>query len=203
MVKIQLRFAAALLPFILLGCQSNLVSRSGPLPYDNAAYQVYSDLFLAKDTVGVEPGHPVVIQCETVSGLGFVPNKDISKCFPSDWEFRWEYESTIADYYKQNRVAHELSRQFSITSPYELVPEAELISLESHGNFPRDPFLEKIPDSQGYVAVSAVGFNSRKTRAIVSAMNQCGFLCGGGRIYALERENGKWVQVHAGCTWTE
>src|SRR5579864_7360273 len=130
------RLLALMLPFALIGCQSNFISRLKPASYDDVAYQVYSGLFSEKDTVDITPGQLTIIQQETIPGSR-IAAKDVSSCFPSDWSFRWEYGSALADYNKQNKAPRELARRFAIASPYQLVPERETVS-DSSGANPSD-----------------------------------------------------------------
>ena len=119
--------------------------------------------------MGIAPGQLTTIQMETVSGLEIVSHKDVSKCFPSDWKFRWEYKSALADYDKQNRVPHVLDRRFNTPSPYQLLSNKQIDALISAKKVVWSGFEEKYPSSFGYIVVSAVGFNSSRTRAIVAA----------------------------------
>jgi hypothetical protein len=196
------RLLALALPLVLFGCQSNFASRflSKSPSYNDEAYQVYSGLFAEKDTVGISPGHLVIIQQETTPGFGTF-RKDVAKCFPSDWRFRWEYESALSDYYVENHVPRALSRRFSIAGPYELVPKRRIDALVASAKFLWQGFTERYPHSNGYIVVSAVGFNRNKTRAVVYAEVDCGVLCGLGRYYTMEKLQGKWVEAHVGCTW--
>jgi len=191
------RLLAVTLLLALNGCHSNLISRFKPASYDDAAYQVYSGLFSEKDT-GITPGQLTIIQQETIPGSR-IAAKDVSSCFPSDWSFRREYGSALADYNKQNKTPRELVRRFAIASPYQLVPERETIS-DSSGANPSDRFLERYPKSDGYIAVSAVGFNRGRTRAIVFAAHY-GIFGDVERYYALEKRGERWTESHAGCTW--
>lgn len=197
------RLLALMLPLALIGCQGNFASRFRPASYDDAAYQVYSDLFSEKDTVGITPGQLVIIQRETIRGGNMSFDKDISRCFPQNWEFHWEYKSALADYDKQNRVPHVLDRRFNMPSSYQLLSDKQIDALISAKKVVWSGFEEKYPSSFGYIVVSAVGFNSSRTRAIVAASRDCGVLCGGGRDYAMEKIHGRWVEDHAGCSWFE
>ncbi len=55
-------------------------------------------------------------------------------------------------------------------------------------------FRQTFPDSAGYVILSAVGFNSEKTIALVYVEYRCGGLCGSSRYYILEKRDGRWVR---------
>jgi len=150
--------------------------------------------------VGIAPGQLTTIQMETVSGLEIVSHKDVSKCFPSDWKFRWEYGSALADYNKQNKTPRELTHRFNLASPYQLLPHRQILALETAVRGSGTAFAEKYPNSDGYISVSAVGFNRGRMRAIVFAAHWGNFGGGLERYYALEKKSQKWAETHAGCT---
>jgi len=63
---------------------------------------------------------------------------------------------------------------------------------------------ERVPGSGGYVEMSAVGFNSDKTLALLYAGHSCGGLCGGGTYHLLKKADGKWTEINwpgTTCTW--
>jgi hypothetical protein len=56
---------------------------------------------------------------------------------------------------------------------------------------------QRRPEAVEYAAVSAVGFNSMKTKAIVYVR-----LRSSGNFYFMEKRAGKWTNApHAGCGW--
>jgi hypothetical protein len=67
-------------------------------------------------------------------------------------------------------------------------------------------FFARHPENRGWIEVSAVGFNSEKTIAVVYMGYRCGEHCAGGEFKALEKKNGKW-QILTGrgrwnhCIW--
>ncbi len=60
-----------------------------------------------------------------------------------------------------------------------------------------DRFHVTYPDSPGTLEFSAVGFDERRDRALVSTTFKCGLLCGGIRFHALERRGDVWQVVEA------
>ncbi|HEV2299152.1 MAG TPA: hypothetical protein VGR72_11620 [Candidatus Acidoferrales bacterium] len=205
-----------LLGFFMAGCNaaSRPNSQSTRSSLDAAVYEVYSALLSTKDAFGMNPGTMVIIQKET--SKDFMPNQ-ISKCFQSheeyhfdlesavalyrQWQFHMDFKDAIHDFELENKVPGELTRQLMIPGPYEILSSNQINSLEVSGNYLWADFYKNYPSSEGYVAFSTVGFNAERTRAIVSAYRICGSLCGGGRTYAMEKVNGKWVEVRAGCAW--
>jgi hypothetical protein len=57
---------------------------------------------------------------------------------------------------------------------------------------PKLSFPQRYPTYQGWIEVSAVGFNSDKTIAIVYLGYHCGEQCEGGEFKALEKKEGRW-----------
>jgi hypothetical protein len=63
-------------------------------------------------------------------------------------------------------------------------------------------FHQTFPGSNGYLQLSAVGFNEDRSRAAVYVGHHCGGLCGGGRIYFVERRGERWQPSPLNrCMW--
>jgi hypothetical protein len=62
-------------------------------------------------------------------------------------------------------------------------------------------FYGRHPSYQGWIEVSAVGFNSDKTIAVVYVGYQCGEECAGGEFKALEKKNGTWQLLTGHGRW--
>jgi hypothetical protein len=65
-------------------------------------------------------------------------------------------------------------------------------------------FRQKHPDSSGYVALSAVGFNSAHTVAVVYSGGACGPKCGTGGLKYFRRTSKGWQRIRAdfpSCDW--
>jgi hypothetical protein len=62
-------------------------------------------------------------------------------------------------------------------------------------------FYRHHPSYQGWIEVSAVGFNSDKTVAVVYIGYQCGEECAGGEFKALEKKNGTWQLLTGHGRW--
>ena len=101
----------------------------------------------------------------------------------------------LDDYTLENARHRTLFPKFPVMAvPYQLVGAADIPGF-------RTGFYAKFPDSD---AVSAVGFNDEKTRAMVYIENYCGLLCAGGQFYLLEKNDGQWVRPKMGisrCMW--
>lgn len=65
-------------------------------------------------------------------------------------------------------------------------------------------FYDRYPDSGGWIELSAVGFNTEKTVAVVYIGHNCGVLCGGGHFHVLQKREGKWQPLKwkgSSCAW--
>ena len=86
-----------------------------------------------------------------------------------------------------------MQRQFQIEKDYEIVNSDTIRTLFKDGGW--DSFYKRYPHSGGYVIMSAVGFNTEKTRAIVYTGSSCGALCGSWRFHLLEKIDARWKEV--------
>jgi hypothetical protein len=152
---------------------------------DPDAYSIYATLL--KNTKETS----IVIQSETESFPGLT---DHDMGIKGGKSFQKQWGAAIKDYavkYQQERV---LTRDIPIGVPYELVPKSELHEIfRSQGGW--DTFHERFPSVGGYYWVSAVGFNPKKTHAIVNLNYRCGGFCGHGGPHFLEQIQGKWQEV--------
>jgi len=55
-------------------------------------------------------------------------------------------------------------------------------------------FRETFPNAAGYLILSAVGFNSEKTIALVYLEHRCGNRCGAANYYVMQKLGGVWVK---------
>ena len=174
---------AMLLAFAALAQESSAVK-----PYDlDEAYAVYSVLLPLEESSEFAKG-TLVIQQDTVSG-----RLVLEECLTT--EAANKFKDAVADYKRLNSETWLLQRKFQGKAPYELV-RAETIRSLFEGN--RDgwhAFYERYPKSGGYVALSAVGFNKDKTKAIVYSGSSCGGLCGHWSFHLLEKVGAKWKEV--------
>ena len=103
-------------------------------------------------------------------------------CFSSIRTAGAEWGAIAIVYQQENARVRVLERLLPVDTPYRLVPHAEILA--------DDKRLE-------YAAVSAVGFNAAKTKALVSvSFRNSGF------IQFMEIREGKWVFAPVdGCNW--
>ncbi len=108
--------------------------------------------------------------------------KDSSACFSSIRAAGAEWGAVAIVYQQENARVRVLERLSPIDIPYRIVPHAEILADDTR------------PE---YAAVSAVGFNAAKTKALVSvSFRNSGF------IQFMEIREGRWVIAPVvGCNW--
>lgn len=170
-----------------------------PASYDvKEAYEIYSLLIPQNWIVKEAHAQSLLIQAETES---------YPMCLsPANEEERSVVGPAIQDFEETNKKKWLLQRMFDVKQPYELVRSEEI-----QASFKDDlialgwaAFHARYPQSQGWIELSAVGFNADKTIAVVYVGHHCGGLCGGGGFTILERNDGKWARRSfkgIGCMW--
>jgi hypothetical protein len=138
-------------------------------PYENTdAYDVY-DVILSTDAASATS--PLVISAITEpSGM----------CLKPEGEWKRVLMPAIADYNEQNEKTYRLQPKFRMKQQYELLTKQEIYAHFKH------------PGEGGWVLLSAVGFNRRRTVAILWVSRGCPGLCGSGTFHVLHKTEGKW-----------
>lgn len=144
--------------------------------YDDAdAYEIYSLLLPHEESfIFAEP--MLMIQESTVA-------EDISgACLTQADAAR--FKAAIVGYRRVHQNKLILQPQFQIGKPYRIVGANVISALPDH------------PQSAvSYVRMSPVGFNRKKTQAVVFVGSSCGGLCGHRRFHFLEKAHGIWSDV--------
>jgi hypothetical protein len=162
-----------------------------PQPYDSAdAYQIYSLLLPQEESHGFAKG-TLMIQEETISHVAATGG-----CLPT--EVAKQFTDAISDYERSRTKTWLLKRQFRIEKPYEIVSKQTLALLRGQGLDSWDDYFDRYPRSGGYVFLSPVGFNKKKTQAIVYTGSICGGLCGQAQFHVMEKNHGVWQEVPTG-----
>lgn len=172
---------------------------------DPEEYQVYNTL-LNTTYYGKDQGR-FVISLETSSSrksafIGIRTGITFSGAKRPDVE-----SETSANFDAQNQDTFELANRFALKIPYSLVNFEELKSI-----FPLEEgktldmecwnrFYKKYPKSHGIIGFSRVGFNSKKTQALVYAANQSNFVGGSGRFFVLSKQTGHWEVREEVVVW--
>jgi hypothetical protein len=116
-----------------------------------------------------------------------------------DEEFRGDFEGIFKSFEGANRQSLLLENQLAVHKPYQLVDSAELEAAfrGTTQTVHRDGwegFRQSFPNSNGYLILSAVGFNAEKTIAVVFVDYRCGGLCGTARYYILQKREKEWIR---------
>jgi hypothetical protein len=174
-----------------------LAQSETPLPYAvPEAYEVYSAILPDEWAVSIAGAKRLVIREETTT---------YKMCLEPEAGFARVVAPAIASYTEVNRKTWSLQRNFHIDLPYLLAAAAGLTNLFNiRGVDGWKEFYKNHPDSGGWIALSAVGFNDDKTVAVVYHAHHCGNLCGGGGFTVLQKKDGKWRPFEfkgAACAW--
>jgi len=107
-----------------------------------------------------------------------------------------------------NQQVHRWEHKFSIPQGYRLLPQSELAQVQTclvthaRGGAPCQDYKQL-----RYVRLLGVpGFNHAHTRALVSVIKSCGYFCGIGGIFAVEKSGGTWqrsvtTDFTRDCSW--
>jgi hypothetical protein len=172
---------------LLTGCRSQQRANTYD---DDEAYAVYSSIL--PDT------NPLVVRESTTT---------YELCLrPLDDQSEKVLRPALDDYLKVNSKAW-LLRPTSRSRQYTILREEELKSTFSSGTEGVQSekawktFFQRHPSYQGWMEVSAVGFNADKTIAVVYVGYHCGEECGGGEFKALQKQDGKWQLLTGKGRW--
>jgi hypothetical protein len=189
--------------FVLVGFA--LAGRGQTLPKveDLDAYAVYAVVFSPEPDEKPAKPRRIVIRAGTSDYPRMTDEPD--ECLKPDAANEAKLRPLIDNYRDANKKASVLQRKFSFPFEYDLVP-SEVVDgfFKSKGPGGWADFYKRFPNSGGYVEMSAVGFNSDKTLALLYAGHSCGGLCGGGSYHLLRKLDGKWTEINwpgTTCTW--
>ncbi len=99
----------------------------------------------------------------------------------------------VANYNEVNQTQWDLV-DGKVNFPHRLISNEEMLAFFSKGpGHGWKKFNRKYPH-KALLSVSAVGFNSDKTLAMVATESDCGSLCGSGGISFLRKANGAWKE---------
>ena len=183
-----------------------------PKPYNEAMYDVYSDLLQEQDIpervrqrlLSLHlplPQQPegVLIRVETLTFQESGPTKDDGlprelAILPED-RFKPAFDSAIADYLKRNTDVLELQKKFNLPH-YDLFTKDE----EKAFHFAAHSACQKYSGYERWVELSAVGFNEDQTVAVVHFIDWRGHPCNWpatiigatGKDRMLQKRDGKW-----------
>lgn len=179
---------------ILLLLVSAFPNQTTSSAYDDAdAYEVYAAVLHSEGPLRVAHAKQLVIRRET---------RPYEMCLKPDSEIQAKVGPAIADYLKQNERKWLLQPRLSFTSPYQFLETSKFEALFGQGGW--DEYYRQYPESGGLIEFSAVGFDVKKTIAVVYMGHLCGPLCGRGTFHVLEKRDGKWKPLEfkgSSCAW--
>jgi hypothetical protein len=179
----------------LLFSQGTPTSQANPSPaYEDAeAYEVYNAILPIEWPVTAAHAKRLVISIETTGyKMCLRPGKGSEEIF----------EPAIDEYVKLNANHLRLQPKFNLNLPYKLVTADDIKA--AFGQAGWNGFYKQYPDSGGWIDLSAVGFNTDKTVAVVYVGHYCGELCGSGHFHVLQKKEGKWSPIKwrgEACAW--
>jgi hypothetical protein len=123
--------------------------------------------------------------------------KAVSTCFSSGAVADPEWDPVVSNFQQENARVRPLQRLLPLDIPYRLIPHAAIQADDARLALKYPGTWQSRPESMEYAAVSAVGFNPEKTKAIVYARVR-----NRGDIFSRELRDGKWVAAkRSGCMW--
>ncbi len=161
------RFLLALGLLSCLPVTSQNAQQVALCPYENSdAYDVYDAVLSTNADTS-----PLVIFSETIDG---------GMCLKPEGASQRVLMPAVIDYNKQAQQSYRLQPKFKLKRRYELLSHEEI-----KARF-------KKPGEGGWVELSAVGFNRKRTVAVVWVYHGCPGLCGNGTFQVLHKKDGKW-----------
>jgi hypothetical protein len=117
----------------------------------------------------------------------------LKNCYEPDDQWREMLSPVVANYNEVNQTQWDLVDS-KVNFSHRLISYEEMLALFSKGpGHGWKRFNRKYPH-KALLSVSAVGFNSDKTLAMVATESDCGSLCGSGGISFLRKTNGAWKE---------
>lgn len=100
----------------------------------------------------------------------------------------------VNDFKNKNSKTYKLDNKFSFHQNVVFIPWPDICC-------PDEAFYKEYPGSKGLVEISRAGFNNNRTQAILYYGKMSGKLAGGGNLYSLAKEEGKWKVIHVVKIW--
>jgi hypothetical protein len=169
-------------------------ARQQPDPITDAdAYSVYA---VAIPQTWADVSKDVLLLQQETEGM----EDRWSNCLQSITNAGSEWDAVAVAFRQENVRVRVLEWLLPIDTPYRLVPRAEILADDARLARMYPGPMRYRPESMKYAAVSAVGFNAGKTKAIVSVRLRS--TQGMVDIHFMEIRDGKWVNVSLGeCRW--
>ena len=207
--------AVALLVALLATASGTSRAQTGEIITDPEAYAVYAAVIQERLRTEDKPGRELALLQETRAGMDCV-DPDRAKRVEPEWR------PVVESFRKQSARVRIILSGFNLGVPYSIVTVDQLRELMRDAGYSK-----KSPGSNGLgldvfarfprgrlVALSAVGFNAERTRALVAMQFNClpsweprtesPRVCYGGQHFTLEKKSARWYivrDVSVGCHW--
>jgi hypothetical protein len=160
-------------------------------------YAVYSSVFLDMNKGGNSTNKTeLIISDLTVSGDDdFLASQKVQRLVKE------ASDDTVANFNARRKSTCHLKPQLSGAISYRVVSQEDLAKAFTKDRGGWESFYKEYPRTTGIVHLSAVGYNTGETEALVYVDNNCGGLCGGGYLVFLANQNGHWEVKHHSQVW--
>lgn len=152
---------------------------------DPESYAVYSAL-LPDAPMRQMRRKMIVIEAEATANPG---------CWPSGPPIETEWKGTLESLHAENAHARTILPGFTLSVPYVVLPKADIMAIFTGPLADWRPFYERYPDSAGYLRLSAVGFDTDRTKAIVYIAHSYGGWGGEDSYQLLRKLAGRWQET--------
>jgi hypothetical protein len=181
------RYKRALAVALVLSSLSTISSQEPESVTDPEAYVLWG--LLAPFVWNNRTKDPILLQRETeTEHYGCDDPKAPSRA----------WRSAVDSFHRQNRRVQLLQPRLPNDIRYRFISRAEIQADDARLAIKYPGGWHQRPESMEYAAVSAVGFNGDKSKAILYVR-----LRGSGGIYFMEKRDGKWVHAPtlSRCAW--
>jgi hypothetical protein len=176
--------SALTLSFVVLSVPGAAAQAPAVKPIDDVeSYAVYSAL-LPDTAMRQMRRSMIVIQAEATTA---------PQCWPSGPPIETEWKSTVESLRAENAHARTILSGFTLSVPYVVLPKADIMAFFTGPGFDGwNHFYERYPDSAGFLALSAVGFDADRTKAVVYIAHSTNYLGGEYSYHLLRKVGGNW-----------
>jgi hypothetical protein len=189
--KLCMRFASRLATSVVcVACFGQLPSSAFQSPdyvTELDAYAVYAAILPSvwRGTDGLQ-----LLQAETES------IDRVVQCLDYVIPFEPEWEAVALAFKRENEHVRVLRTLLPLSVPYRLIARAEIRADDARLALKYPGTWQRRPESLDYAAVSSVGFNQDKSKAVVYVRERSG-----GNVYFMQFVGGEWVYPHLkrGC----
>jgi hypothetical protein len=146
---------------------------------DPDAYAIYA--LVLPPLWATEGKGPILLQQETTISMAGDPTIPVED---TDWQ------AARDSFWRENTRAGVLQPLFPVDIMYRLIPKATIDADDQRLALKYPGIWMRLPESMEYAAVSIVGFNPSRDKAILYAR-----LRGRGGLHYLEKRDGAWVRA--------